>query len=345
MGERLEYTYSTMRLTLRMAIITSNPRPSCDLCGSVGKVVQTGITDPDGNLVGTWSFQRCSNPGCGVCWLDPAPPPDELWKAYATYHTHTRKPGSRIAKATLSFAHRLIKLGLLPLWVSTGLKREADYLRYMTLNSEPAGKLLDVGCGGGRLLKRMKKCGWQVEGTDFDAQATQRVTARYGIRTHVGDLPQCQLPANSFDAITMSQTIEHLYDPAATLHECLRILKPGGLLVMTTPNVDSLGANEFGAFWRGWEAPRHLHLFSVESLRRLTQQAGFEVIEARTYSAGAAVVYRVSRTNQRARKLSWPDELGLLFWGYRKEWHEYRTQKSHPQSGQNVLIRARKLSL
>jgi len=334
-----------MRLTLRMAIITSNPRPSCDLCGSVGKVVQTGITDPDGNLVGTWSFQRCSNPGCGVCWLDPAPPPDELWKAYATYHTHTRKPGSRIAKATLSFAHRLIKLGLLPLWVSTGLKREADYLRYMTLNSEPAGKLLDVGCGGGRLLKRMKKCGWQVEGTDFDAQATQRVTARYGIRTHVGDLPQCQLPANSFDAITMSQTIEHLYDPAATLHECLRILKPGGLLVMTTPNVDSLGANEFGAFWRGWEAPRHLHLFSVESLRRLTQQAGFEVIEARTYSAGAAVVYRVSRTNQRARKLSWPDELGLLFWGYRKEWHEYRTQKSHPQSGQNVLIRARKLSL
>ncbi len=334
-----------MRLTLRMAIITSNPRPSCDLCGSVGKVVQTGITDPDGNLVGTWSFQRCSNPGCGVCWLDPAPPPDELWKAYATYHTHTRKPGSRIAKATLSFAHRLIKLGLLPLWVSTGLKREADYLRYMTLNSEPAGKLLDVGCGGGRLLKRMKKCGWQVEGTDFDAQATQRVTARYGIRTHVGDLPQCQLPANSFDAITMSQTIEHLYDPAATLHECLRILKPGGLLVMTTPNVDSLGANEFGAFWRGWEAPRHLHLFSVESLQRLTQQAGFEVIEARTYSAGAAVVYRVSRTNQRARKLSWPDELGLLFWGYRKEWHEYRTQKSHPQSGQNVLIRARKLSL
>ncbi|NNM79291.1 MAG: class I SAM-dependent methyltransferase [Gallionella sp.] len=307
--------------------------------------MQTGITDPDGNLVGTWSFQRCSNPGCGVCWLDPAPPPDELWKAYATYHTHTRKPGSRIAKATLSFAHRLIKLGLLPLWVSTGLKREADYLRYMTLNSEPAGKLLDVGCGGGRLLKRMKKCGWQVEGTDFDAQATQRVTARYGIRTHVGDLPQCQLPANSFDAITMSQTIEHLYDPAATLHECLRILKPGGLLVMTTPNVDSLGANEFGAFWRGWEAPRHLHLFSVESLRRLTQQAGFEVIEARTYSAGAAVVYRVSRTNQRARKLSWPDELGLLFWGYRKEWHEYRTQKSHPQSGQNVLIRARKLSL
>ena len=325
-----------------MAIITSNPQPLCGLCGSAGNVVQTGIADPDGNLDGTWGFQRCANPECGVCWLDPAPPPDELWKAYATYHTHTRKSGSRPAKAALSLAHRLIKLGLLPLWVGNGLKREADYLRFMTLAHEPIGTLLDVGCGGGRLLNRMKKRGWRVEGTDFDAQATQKVTARYGIKTHVGDLAQCELPANSFDVITMSQAIEHLYDPAATLRECLRILKPGGLLVMTTPNVDSLGAREFGAFWRGWEAPRHLHLFSVASLRRLTQRAGFEVIEARTYSAGAAVVYRVSRTNRQARKLSWPDELGLLLWGYRKESQEYRAQALKPHTGQNVLIRARK---
>lgn len=331
-----------MRLTLKMAIITSNPQPLCALCGSAGKVVQTGITDPDGNLAGAWSFQRCSNTGCGVCWLDPAPPPDELWKAYATYHTHTRKSGSRPAKAALSLAHRLIKLCLLPVWVGNGLKREADYLRYMTLGGEPIGKLLDVGCGGGRLLKRMKKRGWQVEGTDFDAQATQKVTARYGIKTHVGDLPQCKLPADNFDVITMSQTIEHLYDPAATLSESLRILKPGGLLVMTTPNVDSLGANEFGAFWRGWEAPRHLHLFSVESLQRLTQQAGFKVIEARTYSAGAAVVYRVSRTLQQARNLSWLDQLSLLWWGYRKESQEYRAQALQPNTGQNILIRARK---
>lgn len=325
-----------------MAIITSNPQPLCALCGSAGNVVQTGISDPDGNLDGTWGFQRCANPECGVCWLDPAPPPDELWKAYATYHTHTRKSGNRAARAALSLVHRLIRLGLLPLWICNGLKREADYLRFMTLANEPTGTLLDVGCGGGRLLNRMKKHGWRVEGTDFDAQATQKVTARYGIKTHVGDLARCGLPANSFDAITMSQAIEHLYDPAATLRECLRILKPGGLLVMTTPNVDSLGANGFGAFWRGWEAPRHLHLFSVGSLRRLTQRAGFEVIEARTYSAGAAVVYRVSRTLQRAKNLSWLDQLGLLLWGYRKESQEYRAQALQPNTGQNILLRARK---
>ena len=325
-----------------MNSITSEPRLTCDLCGSAGEVAQSGIRDPDGNLEGNWSFRRCADAACGVYWLDPAPPPHELWKAYATYHTHTRKTSGRLGKAMLSLAHRFIKLGLLPLWLANGLKREADYLRFMTLRDEPTGKLLDVGCGGGRLLNRMKKRGWQVEGTDFDEQAAQRVASRYGIRTHVGDLPQCALPDDSFDAIVMSQAIEHLYDPKATLRECLRILKPGGLLVMTTPNAHSIGATEFGASWRGWEAPRHLHLFTVESLRNLTQQAGFEIAEATTYSAGSAVVYRVSREIRLNRVAFWLDQLAALVWSYRKELHEFRAQAHEPLTGQNVLIRARK---
>lgn len=325
-----------------MAIITSEPRASCDLCGSTGQVVQTGISDPDGNLDGTWCFQRCTNLDCEVCWLDPSPLPDEIWKAYTRYHTHTRKSGRRFAKATLSFAHRFIKLGLLPLWMLNGLKREADYLRFMGLAAMPCGTLLDVGCGGGRFLRRMKKRGWQVEGVDFDTQATQKVTARYGIKTHVGDVEQCALPANHFDVITMSQSIEHLYHPVVTLIECLRILKPGGLLVMTTPNVNSLGAGEFGEFWRGWEAPRHLHLFSVESLQRLTQHSGFEVLEARTCSAGSAIIYRVSRSNQLRQQFSWSGEFSLLLWSYRKELHEHRAQKLQIHTGQNILIQARK---
>lgn len=325
-----------------MNSITSEPRPLCDLCNSKGVFVQSNVADPDGNLEGTWGFQRCSNPTCGVYWLDPAPPPHELWKAYVTYHTHTRKSGPWFAKATLSLAHRFLRLFLMPLWLSSGLKREADYQRFMTLASEPHGKLLDVGCGGGRFLNRMKKRGWQVEGTDFDEQAARKVSTRYGITTYVGDLAKCALPANSFDAITMSQTIEHLYDPLATLTECLRILKPGGWLIMTTPNVLSLGAVEFGAFWRGWEAPRHLHLFSADSLRRLTQRAGFEVAEASTYSAGSAVVYRVSHANRQQPKPSWFGGLKLLIWSYVQELHEYRAQTSQPCTGQNVLIRARK---
>ncbi|MEK7811592.1 MAG: class I SAM-dependent methyltransferase [Pseudomonadota bacterium] len=328
-----------------MDSISSEPRPLCDLCGSQGELAQNGVTDPDGNLAGSWSFQRCTNPDCGVYWLDPAPPPDELWKAYATYHTHTRKSSNPLAQSTLSLAHRFIKLWFLPLWLLTGLQREAKILRYMTLAHEPIGKLLDVGCGGGRFLNRMQKRGWKVEGSDFDEQAARKVTHKYAIKTHVGDLSHCKLPADNFDVITMSQTIEHLYIPNTTLHECLRILKPGGLLILTTPNAESMGANEFGSFWRGWEAPRHLHLFTVNSLKRLVQRAGFEVPEALTYSAGSAVVYRVSRANLLSRKLTWLEEFGFLVWSYRKELQEFRAQDRRPHTGQNVLIRAYKPKL
>lgn len=323
-----------------MNLIASEPRLSCDLCGSAGEVAQSGIRDPDGQLDGTWLFRRCGK--CGVYWLDPAPLPAEMWKAYATYHTHTRRRDNRLLKSLLSLAHRFIRLAYLPTAIASGLKREADDLRFMMLGDKKPGRLLDVGCGGGRFLRRMQKCGWQVEGTDFDEQAARKVTSRYGITTHVGDLPQCGLPAENFDAVTLSQAIEHLYDPRATLQECLRLLKPGGLLVMTTPNAASLGAAEFGAAWRGWEAPRHLHLFTVESLAALTRQAGFEIAEARTISAGSAVVYRVSREIARGGAGSWLRQLSTLVWSYGKELHEQRAQQSKPHSGQNVLLIARK---
>jgi len=325
-----------------MESIVCHPQATCELCGSTGQVVQAGIKDPDGHLDGEWRFQACANKDCGVYWLDPTPPPSELWKAYATYHTHTQKKVSKFSKAILSLAHRLIKLGFLPLFIRAGLQRDAKYLKLMALGDLPKGQLLDVGCGGGRFLARMKKRGWDVEGTDFDAQAAEKVSKRYGITTHVGDLPDCKLPSNTFDAITMNQTVEHLYDPKATLEACLRILKPGGVLVMTTPNVDSLGAQMYGAHWRGWEAPRHLHLFSTASLKRLSEQAGFIVEEARTSSAGAAVVYRVSEALAHGADVSWLTQAARLFRSYQQELAEQHMQSEQALTGQNVVVRLRK---
>lgn len=113
---------------------------------------------------------------------------------------------------------------------------------------------------------------------------------------------------------------------------------------MTTPNVRSIAASEFGTHWRGWEAPRHLHLFSVESLQRLTQRAGFDIVEARSYTAGCSGVYRVSHSLQHPVTTSWIERFKSLIWSYKKELHEHRMQKIHPNTGQNVLIRARKPS-
>ncbi len=308
--------------------------------------MQSDVLDPDGVISGGWGFRKCSDPECGIYWLDPAPVEDELWKAYTSYHTHTRDTSGKLERGMLSLINRLFKLALLPVWMANGLRREMKQLRFMTLKYEPAGKLLDVGCGAGRFLNRMRKRGWEVEGIDFDPQAANKVMARYGIKTHIGDLAACALPADSYDVITMSQAVEHFYDPRAVLSECLRILKSGGKLIITTPNVNSMGAAEFGAYWRGWEAPRHLHLFSTEALKHLTQTCGFEVIEARTYSSDSAGVYRVSKSSQMKAggKISFFDRLWLLGWGYYKELREYQKQRTALNTGQNVLICACKPS-
>jgi 2-polyprenyl-3-methyl-5-hydroxy-6-metoxy-1,4-benzoquinol methylase len=287
-------------------------------------------------------FRKCPNKNCGLIWLDPAPLETELWKAYTSYHTHTRDHSNRAEKLTLSFANRLARALFFPVWIGNGLWAEADNIKFMTLKGAPVGRLLDVGCGGGRFMKRMKRLGWEVEGIDFDANATNRIASRYGMKTYTGDLVENRLPDRSFDAITLSHVIKHLADPERTLRECLRLLKPGGRLIVVTPNAESVGARLFGPHWRGWEPPRHLRLFSIKTLAALLRKAGFDLDEARASAAGAAIVYRVSRINQTGKDgaASVIFKLWLVFWSYWKELSEFKAQKTNPGTGQNLLARA-----
>ena len=101
----------------------------------------------------------------------------------------------------------------------------------------------------------------------------------------------------------MNHVIEHVLDPVGMLAECCRVLKPGGKLVVVTPNIWSLGRRLFGEHWRGWEVPRHLFLFSPKSLRTCAERAGFVVQNLRTTSKGARFIWAANRLIQRDGKL------------------------------------------
>jgi 2-polyprenyl-3-methyl-5-hydroxy-6-metoxy-1,4-benzoquinol methylase len=87
-----------------------------------------------------------------------------------------------------------------------------------------------------------------------------------------------------FDVVTMWHVIEHVHDPKGTLAELHRIMKPGGLLVISTPNLWSWDARGFGRYWVGLDAPRHLYVFSPATLEHLLQQVGFQMERIRSFS-------------------------------------------------------------
>jgi predicted SAM-dependent methyltransferase len=87
----------------------------------------------------------------------------------------------------------------------------------------------------------------------------------------------------TFDLVTLSHVIEHLYDPIDVLKTCHKILKPGGRLWLETPNLESKGHEIFGKDWRDLDPPRHLLIFNRSSLIKAIGSAGFTHIEDEPY--------------------------------------------------------------
>jgi SAM-dependent methyltransferase len=324
------------------AAILSAPSPTCIACGSAGVPLYDGLTDYLAGTPGSWRMVRCARQSCGMLWLDPKPRAAELIKAYASYHTHGR--GSRDAAALgLSALNAACKLASRLLELGSGLGRQRRQLRTMFLGKGVPGRLLEVGCGKGRFLDRMRRAGWQVQGTDFDPAVAQRVRDRYGLRIDVGDLAALHYPADQFDAVAMSQVIEHVHDPLALLEECRRVLRPGGRLVLSTPNAAGLAHRRDGRYWRGLEPPRHLHVFTPEALAACALACGFKVELLRTLSAESAGIYRA---DDEIRKAQGGGDGDAAAFSLMRSWllrqSEYRQSRHDPTAGQDIFLIATK---
>jgi len=142
------------------------------------------------------------------------------------------------------------------------------------------GSLLDVGCGWGFLLSEAQKRGWSALGIDLSYSAVASCR-RQGLKVKQGTLKTAKLPSRNFTVITSFQTIEHVTNPLVHLQEIYRLLKPGGLLVMTTPNYDSWTRILMGENWFGYRHQEHLFFLNPAVVRLLLEQAGYGKIEIR----------------------------------------------------------------
>lgn len=262
--------------------IASVSVPACYLCGVEGTPLYVGLSDQWCGAPGSWNLARCPNPECGLVWLNPMPAREEIGKAYRGYFTHQVGPVEekrRIDGMSLLLI-KIFKPWFKLLSHATGARRFEKRWRKRAdafyLDAPVSGaRLLDVGCGNGDLLARMRDQGWVVEGVEVDAEAVKAARAKHGLTVHCGALEDLHFPGDSFHAITMNHVIEHVHDPVSLLGECRRVLKAGGRLVVVTPNINGLGHRRFRRNWFGFTPPRHLYLFSRNTLRELALKAGF----------------------------------------------------------------------
>ncbi len=175
-------------------------------------------------------------------------------------------------------------------------------------------RFLDVGCATGMLVQEMTGKGWEASGVDLCRESAEYGMRTRGVRIRVGTLEEAAFPAGSFAAVHFSHLIEHVPDPRAFLAEVRRILQPGGLAAITTPNVDGMQARLFRQQWRSAIAD-HLTLFSRKTLRRMVAEAGFTIERAVTWgglAAGTAPPLLKRPVDVLAKKLGFGDVMLFL---------------------------------
>jgi predicted SAM-dependent methyltransferase len=228
---------------------------ACPLCYGEGQHVR----DLQELLIGTGDgFEQRICRSCGIYFLSPRIreididhyyPPD-----YIGYLQDLHPPWIR------AITH----------WLGLDGRRRRMIERYVT-----GGRLLDVGVGNGFFLKTLDSKKWERFGIDTAWNPSD--WQREEVVLYEGSFDKTPLPLHPLDAITMWHVFEHFYHPQQALANAHRLLKPGGFLFIVLPDLKNLDRHLFGRFWVGWDAPRHIAIYSSTALKQMLFQNGFEL--------------------------------------------------------------------
>jgi 2-polyprenyl-3-methyl-5-hydroxy-6-metoxy-1,4-benzoquinol methylase len=247
---------------------------ACSNCGAHDdEVLYEGCEhEYEGTTDALFPVVRCR--ACGLVRLNPRPDVSELGRIYPpdyyAYQAHQHlqdgkiKLGDRIKRAVYQRHFRAV------------LGRDAAPGR-----ERRAARVLDVGCGDGRLLEWFSQARGvgpvETFGIEMD-EAAAEVARRRGHSVVTGRFEvDRELEAGSFDVIFASHVIEHVDDPVAFAARAAELLRPGGLFVVSTPNIDSRDARRLGAAWGGNHFPRHWTFYDPASIGVLAEKVGLRV--------------------------------------------------------------------
>lgn len=240
----------------------------CNQCGSAAHTVIAHGTDREyASCDDDFTIAQCN--GCSLIFLNPRPAVSELSTIYPeTYHSYIldEAEGSKG-----SFITRMRQ--------KAGINRFRPVLKH--IENLPSVDLLDVGCGNGWMLnlfraadpKRIRTHGVEISAPVCD------IARKQGHTVYCGRFEDVTLD-RQFDVINLTHVIEHVSDPRGVVKKAFQSLKPGGLLVLETPNI---GAYEWRWFrsgdWGAYHIPRHWYFYDRGTLRTLGESEGFRMID------------------------------------------------------------------
>jgi 2-polyprenyl-3-methyl-5-hydroxy-6-metoxy-1,4-benzoquinol methylase len=157
--------------------------------------------------------------------------------------------------------------------------------------------VIDIGAGDGSLLEAFRLAGTpgeQLWGAELDDRAVKNLEKR-GFKGILQRAEEMAYPADTFDAVTMIQVIEHVAEPMQLIQKLHSMMKSGGILFMETPNMASWDRRFFPKrTWGGYHFPRHWTLWDPETMTRMLDQSGFDVVSITTPPAAVLWVWSLS---------------------------------------------------
>lgn len=253
----------------RMPAATEAKFRLCPLCGTDNRA-----QPPSPYSKAPWQIKNCAK--CGFVYLENPPDYAELEENFAWEKTsaaeETRRIQERPLSKRLSRAFRHFRQRV--------LKR--DKLTYLLFRELPKGKVLDVGCGGGGVMKLLPPERYQPHGIEISkalaAEADTLARARGGRVVQASAIDGlAQFPVDSLDAAMLSSFLEHEVQPDKLLKELRKVLRPGALVIIKVPNYASINRRVRGAKWCGFRHPDHVNYFTPRSLEQLARACGYDI--------------------------------------------------------------------
>ncbi|HEY2514410.1 MAG TPA: class I SAM-dependent methyltransferase, partial [Polyangiaceae bacterium] len=214
---------------------------------------------------------RCS---CGLVYLNPRPDASELATIYPDdYYAYQLIERRLASRGTASLLAKYM--------TSRAAARLRPYAERVRASRPGPYRILDIGCGDGQFLslwakafegERLETCGIEMN------ERAAKIAAEQGHRVSHARIEDSELEPKSMDLVYSFHVIEHVEDPASFMRGIRGALRPGGWVLIDTPNIDTFDFRLFGKrHWGGYHFPRHFTLYDAKTFEALAANTGFRV--------------------------------------------------------------------